>query len=273
MSLNIYIPTRGRYNMIRRGTLSKFPLSIMKNVFLVVHISELDQYRAAVPMEWRRDGLKIVPLEYTTLVDKKLLIGQHAKSEGCEKICIIDDDLVLLIRKIATDWRLRNQEHQDVIGMFQYIESLLDTYVHGALSPREGNNTIGIGTRSELLKENTRAMRFHFFKTTEFLEQVEHCRLIDVEDFDTTLQLLRKGYKNVVPYWYASGQAKTNSPGGCSLYRDNTVHDREVRKLAELHKGFVALRQKSNKTDADGFGSRTEVTIQWQRAYRSSQNG
>jgi hypothetical protein len=38
--------------------------------------------------------------------------------------------------------------------------------------------------------------------------------------------------------------------------------------MKELHPGFVTTRQKKNKTDADGFGSRTEVTVQWKQAWR-----
>ena len=63
----------------------------------------------------------------------------------------------------------------------------------------------------------------------------------------------------------------TNEDGGCSEYRTHEFHEHSARRLAELHPGLVTLRQKSNKTDREGFGTRTEVTIQWKRAWQEGQ--
>jgi hypothetical protein len=99
----------------------------------------------------------------------------------------------------------------------------------------------------------------------------EHNRLKDVEDFDVTLQLLRMGYQNAVSNWYCYNQPMTGTKGGASSYRTNQLHDEEVRKLANFHPGFVRIIQKHNKTDAGGFGTRTEVVISWKKAYEESQ--
>ena len=91
-----------------------------------------------------------------------------------------------------------------------------------------------------------------------------------MEDFDTTLQLLRKGHRNAVIHYYAQGHTDSQAPGGCSIYRTAETHDTVCRQLQQLHPEFVSLRTKTNRSDQNGFGTRTEVTIQWKRAYESS---
>lgn len=267
--MKIVIPTRKRWDSFLRGSFKYIPKSYYRDTILAVHETEVDHYIKALPRAALEAGVEVWPYDYDTLPEKKAMIGMDMLKTGVKKFCLIDDDLVFLIRINPDHFSMRNQEEHDVEEMFYYVDHLLDKYAHGAISPREGNNRVGDGDREDLNRENTRAMRFHFFRTHEYA-LMEHSRLTDVEDFDFTLQMLRRGYANVVPYWYAQGQAKTQSPGGCSIYRDNTMHDLQVRKLAAFHPGFVRLRQKSNKTDTDGFGTRTEVTVQWKAAYDSS---
>lgn len=149
--------------------------------------------------------------------------------------------------------------------MLRTIEGLLDEYAHVGVSAREGNNRAGEGD-APLLQENTRTYRVLAYQTDMFLS-VEHGRVRVMEDFDVNLQLLRQGHKNACLFYWAQGQKMTNAPGGCSTWRTHEVHEESARRLAELHPGLVSLREKHNKTDADGFGTRTEVTIQWKRAY------
>jgi hypothetical protein len=266
----IFIPSRGRANWYTRKTLSHIPLDFMHKTVVTVPHGEEDAYTKAAPRDALDKGLTILPMAYNRIADKRHKMALLAKDWLEDKMCILDDDLVFLIRRQVGHFSMRNQNHVDATNMFLYIDQLLDTYVHGAISPREGNNRAGDGNRFQLDVENTRAMRFHFFRTEQFLE-VDHSRMQTMEDFHTTLSLLRMGYKNIVPYWYAQGQAKTQSPGGCSTWRTNELHEEQAKLLAELHPGFVRLRQKSNKTDNDGFGTRTEVTISWKSAWESSQ--
>jgi hypothetical protein len=267
--MRIYIPSRGRHLTVQRQTLSRLHDDDLKRTTLVVHASEYDMYFRATPPELYTKGLRILSLDYDKFPDKKHKIGLHAAEQGESSFCVIDDDLQFLVRISDIDWRLRNQTKNDAKLMFEYISVLATVFGHGAISSREGNNRGGVGSMTDLTKTCARAMRFHFFQTELFLS-LKQGRLIDVEDFDATLQLLRRGYPNAVNFWFASGQNKTNSAGGCSLYRTNEVHDQEVRKLQAFHPKFVSLRLKSNKTDNDGFGTRTEATIQWRKAYDSS---
>ena len=121
-----------------------------------------------------------------------------------------------------------------------------------------------------LVDHNTRTLRVLAYQTQAHV-RCNHLRVSVMEDFDIALQLLEKGGSIAVSYWWAQGQRMTNESGGCSVYRSHEVHEDSARSLATLHPGLVSLRQKSNKTDRDGFGTRTEVTIQWKLAHKLGQ--
>jgi protein gp37 len=112
-------------------------------------------------------------------------------------------------------------------------------------------------------------MRMYAFRTADYLA-IDGNRLPEMEDLDTVLQLLRSGRKNAVLFYYAQGHLSSNAPGGCSHYRTADTHHAVCQQLQQLHPEFVRLRRKVSATDQNGFGTRTEVTIQWQRAAASS---
>jgi hypothetical protein len=112
-------------------------------------------------------------------------------------------------------------------------------------------------------------MRVLAFRVREYCE-CDVNRINGIEDFDTVLQLLRRGHKNAVLGYWAHDQSATNAPGGCSAWRTLAVHEANVRRLQELHPEFVSLVEKRNKTGG-AFGTRTEAHIQWKRAWLSSQ--
>jgi hypothetical protein len=147
--------------------------------------------------------------------------------------------------------------------MMIWVENLLRDYAHVGIGVRGGNNNVGTGD-APLLTENTRTMRALAYRTDDFLS-VEHGRVQVMEDFDVNLQLLRRGLKNCCINYWCQDQKMTNAAGGCSGLRTHALHEAAAVRLAELHPGLVALRQKKNKTGGE-FG---EVTIQWKRAFNA----
>lgn len=89
-----------------------------------------------------------------------------------------------------------------------------------------------------------------------------------MNDFDVNLQLLRLGYDNLLLSQFAYNQAGMQSPGGSADYRTVETQSQAAIKLAELHKGFVNLRNKINKTGE--LRERTEVTVYWKNARASA---
>jgi hypothetical protein len=221
--------------------------------------------------EYRREvgaRVRLLACPHDGISKTRQWIGKFAASEEQPKFVMLDDDLGFLIRRDQEDltkFQLRGPTKGEVRKMFRDVFAALEDDVGMVgVSGREGNNRV-----HERYVMNTRIIRFLGFQT-EVFNAMEHGRVKVMEDFDITLQMLRQGYQNLCFYVYAQGQAQTQAPGGCSDYRTHENHEASATMLAELHPGFVRLRDKKNKSGGE-FGTRKEVTISWKKAYASSQ--
>lgn len=266
----IFIPSMARSHEqnIMAGPVVDMSESARRRTAYVVPGEEVTLYRQSLDQCGFPD-VGVIACPASGIAATRLAIGETAREMGHDKFVMLDDDIRFLVRKSEDAWNLRQAEPPEVDEMFDHVETWLDRgYAHVGISAREGNNVEGVGGR-DLRNECTRTIRFLAYRTEDFLG-VEHGRVDVMEDFDVNLQLLEQGKPNVSLFWWAQGQKMTNAPGGCSTYRSHEVHERSAQRLAELHPGYVKLRQKQNKTDADGFGTRTEVTIYWKRCYEEN---
>lgn len=264
--MKIYIPSRGRHTQIAHGPLSQFNIQIFKNVVLVVPPDEVGAYHRY--LYENNLPAKICDLRYDSIGHKRKLIGEMAKAAGEETFAMVDDDVVFSTRVSPESWNLRPSTSDDIQAMLFTMEEMLQECGSVGISAREGNNRAGAGLPLSpgMAPRNTRVMRVLAYRTEEFLA-CEHGRLRCMEDFDVQLQLLGRGVSNACLYYWANNQARTNAPGGCALWRTREVHNAAAEGLAALYPGIVRLRQKQNKTDSEGLGTRTEVTIAWKKAY------
>lgn len=263
--MRVYIPSRGRADQrIFSGPAGQ--MTYRNEVFYVVSPDEAADYTRAL-VHYGVDAQLLCCDLQPDIARVREWCGLHAASDGLDKFVLCDDDVGFLVRRSADDWRLRGAEPDEVDEMLQWMSVALMVYDHVGVSAREGNNRSGEGGTLELVEPNTRIMRVQGFRTESFLK-CEHGRVRVMEDFDIALQILGRGGSNAVSYWWGQGQRKTNDTGGCSEWRTHEVHEESARRLAELHPGLVTLRKKSNIGDRDGFGTRTEVTIQWKEAAR-----
>jgi hypothetical protein len=189
-------------------------------------------------------------------------IANHAHRHGHPYFLMLDDDFRFFRRREDGSGYLRKADQPgDMEECLNVTERYLsEGYAAVGISSRQGNN------RMPACEYNTRingAMAFH----TEAYLACQHERLTVMEDFDVILQLLRSGKPNAKFSLFAYDQDKTQAPGGCSTYRTHQNHEESAYRLSELHPGLVKLREKRNRTGG-AFGTRTEVTIYWKRAYR-----
>jgi hypothetical protein len=250
-----------------RGPAKELPLGT--DVVYVVGPDEMWKY-AVVMLELGIPARLLCCPEQPNIAMVRRWIGARASAEGLKKFVIMDDDVGLLVRRGTDTWQLAGTTHDDAQAMLNWMEEALDSWENVGISAREGNNRAGVGGVLELSKTNTRLMRVQGFQTVAF-NMCEHGRTQVMEDFDISLQILENGGSNCCSYFWAQGQAMTNAAGGCSEWRTHEVHEESAKRLRELHPGLVQLREKRNKGDADGFGTRTEVTIQWKAAYTRGQ--
>lgn len=266
MTIRVYVPSLGRADQrLLKGPAMQFPNTV--EVYYVVPVKELGSYARALTEYGVPARLLACPEKGIAMT--RLWIGKHAHADGLTKFLMCDDDVGFLVRQAPDHFRLIGTGVSNTLEMLDWIEEKLEKYQHVAISPREGNNRAGNGG-TELVGENTRTLRALAYQTHAFLA-CEHGRVPVMEDFDVNLQILLSGGQNIVSFYWAQGQRMTNEDGGCSTYRSHELHEASAKKLAMLHPGFVSLREKKNKTDADGFGTRTEVTIQWKAAHKEGQ--
>ena len=250
----VWVVSRGRWE--HSDTLEETQALPYGKVFLAVHSEEREQYKPLA----HKHNCELVDMEYSTISEKRQLIAEQAGP----KFIMLDDDLRFYRRKVEGQFNLRYIKPEEMLVLIRRITNHLDTFAHVGVSAREGNNRLETPAVF-----NTRYMRVLAYRREEYLA-CEHGRINYMEDFDVALQLLRRGHQSLVISDWAQGQKGTQAPGGCALHRTNERHEEAVRNLEELHRGYVKLRQKNNKTGGE-FGSRLEATIYWQKAYQSSQ--
>ena len=240
-------------------TYEKFPDEIKKVAKIVIQESDFCDYSKV----YHSNRLIVLPQYISTLPQTRQWIHVNMGP----KVCMLDDDLVFARRRDDNRARFTPLD-VDLEWMFNCIESSLDLYAHVGVSHREGANR-----NTENVLYVGRMMRVLAYRTDITVnEEIVSDRLPDVEDFDVTLQLLRKGYPNRILNNWVHNQHGSDNSGGCSEYRTPETHARDVMKLAEFHHPFVKVVKKvtKNKWCADENGERTDATIQWKKAYASS---
>lgn len=248
--IKIFIPT---YKRDEVKTLEEFPKEILKNTFIVVQYSDRD----------RLPNLKyvtklVLPKKIKTIAPTREWIGHYCLKNKYSKFVMIDDDLKFF-RRIENSTKLRQMKKSDFKDMFTFLEKSLDKYFHAGISAREGNNHI-----EEQLSFSTRMMRVTAYRTKMYCK-LKHCRLPVMEDFDVTLQLLKKGFENIVSFEFANNQRGSGATGGCSEFRTLELQKQCAVKLAKLHSPYVTVVKKKTKTAWNGE-ERYDVRVQWKKA-------
>jgi len=260
----IAIPSRGRHKQVLgfRDTLKCLSPKLREHTFMFTHVEDGGRYRDPKILEHVND---VMMLGYWNIGEKRRQMAVEARKRGYKKILMVDDDVNFLVRRAPDNWQLRYTEDDETVDMYNDVISLLDSgYAQVSLGAREGNNRLGLGGR-EAVQPHYRGMRANAFSVDEFLS-LEHGRVPVMEDFDITLQLLRRKRLTCVTVYWATGQKATNTEGGCSIWRTHDLQEQAVYKLMDLHPGYVSARVKENKGGGE-FGTRVEATVQWKKAY------
>lgn len=272
MSFKIMIPTRGRVG--EQQTLKSLSPSLRADTILVCPAEERDmlfQHSVAAILDHEGKPVTIVtqPENITTISAKRAWMMNWAREHGIDKVLMLDDDLFFYYRYWKQeardgqgDWRLLDSNDSETT---LWITSLMDRITpevpHGGFGPRQGNNNFQDGW----LIGGARMMLALAYHVPTVLDNAEWDRINTREDMDVALQLLRKGFPNVITHDFCVGQKSYAAPGGCDIERTTEKSDADAYKLAELHPGFVKVVQKEYLGHP-----RKEVVVQWKRALGSS---
>lgn len=256
--MQILIPTYGRSD--KQSTFKHLPAKLQENTILVVQHREKHLYSAFKPK-----NLLVLPDSIQTITPTRQYIMKWAHKKGIKKVVMLDDDLRFDKRRMDEAGKFYVATEKEVLELFKRIEKELNHYAHVGVLSREGGNRV-----EESVKEATRMMRVLAYCVDTYMkEKIKFDRLPLQEDFDVTLQLLRKGYPNLVLCEWVNGQGTSGAKGGCSHFRTIALHNDNVKRLAALHTPFVKIVEKQTK-GAWGGQARLDVMVQWKKAYLSS---
>lgn len=257
----IYIPSTGRADQL--NTLRNLPPALLPNTVVVVYQKEFKEYSRIVA----GCGACIItrPLEVKGIGATRQWIIEQAHFKNEKKLVMMDDDLGFCTRRQDDLGKFLPSTNKEIINLVDDISISLNTFSHVGVLGREGGNRI-----HEEYITCSRMTRILAYNTETFIkEKIDFTRNPPMEDFDVTLQLLRKGYPNKIICWAIQGQGNSQAAGGISGWRTPARHAMAAERLAKFHKPFVKVVEKTTKT-AWGGGTRKDVIVQWKKAYLSS---
>ena len=257
----ITIPTYGRVD--KQTTYENLPLSLRERVIFVVQDRELAAWMGKPRLPLRHHVISLPP-HITTIGPTRQWMIENLNSIDHKQVQL-DDDLSFAVRRTDEPDKFVAATHKDIEDLFEEIERRLNNYAQVGVGHREGGNYA-----VEPVLSNTRITRMFGLRTDVLrAEGIRFDRLPCKVDFDLTLQLLRRGYDNIVLNQWVHNQSGSNKEGGCSHFRTHEVLEFAAHRLAELHVPFVQVVKKQTKS-AWGGGERTDVRIQWKQARRAA---
>ncbi len=251
----ILIPSKNR--MEAQFTWDNIPKELHDITFIVAPEEEVDGHRSRMRNVISRPAGK---LSYV----RQWLVETH---QHVDCIIMLDDDLSFFIRKSDSAPNLRPITDSECVDMFDELAShiCVGEFVHGGISPRQGNNWLFPKT----VVYNTRMNAVHAVSPQKLKELGVFYDEVDMmEDYHVTLSLFEKGQSNVQLARYAWDQNRgSGAPGGFSGFRTPETQKRAAEKLRELHPRHVKVVEKTPKTGAGDFaGTRTDVRIAWKKS-------
>lgn len=252
--MKIYVPTKGRIK--GQLTVQNLPKDIHKHVVIVCPSNERFWH------EQNHPGVEVVVQgnDEFNISEKRAWILNFANERGEETLVMLDDDLRFAVRRDDDPTKFRKAESEDIIFAFMEMSLFLTKDVpHAGFSAR--GSGIGEAAQRGGWQEGKRMMYVLGYHVPTVLREAVHGRLSTHEDMDVCLQLLTKGYPNLVNFTFVVDQ-KFGNPGGCTKERTLEINNADSLKLAELHPGFVRTTEKTYV----GSPNRVEVVCSWLKA-------
>ena len=255
--ITIMIPTMGRVN--KQKTLSELSSALSARTILLVEDDEFDDHDI---MHGSRCNVLALPTNIKGIAD----IRQYAV-DICKTpfLFLIDDDMVFFKRKpdsVKLERCTTMQQEELFKTLVEWLD--FDEFPLVGLSARQGNNHV-----EQDYREATRQMNFHGINISRFNDLGLKFNGSEVmEDFNLVLSLLTKGIPNRVMYQYCWNQLGSGAIGGCSQYRTPELQRECAEQLEFDYPDFVTVVEKTNKTGWKGLETRTDVRVQWQKAYQ-----
>lgn len=253
--MKLYIPSSGR--AAEQYTLRQLSPEWRRKTVVVVPEAEIDNYHLYIPHD-----ISLLGCPHKGIGPTRQFIIAAAYPD---KVVMMDDDLRFFKRRLDNRTKFQDAYDDDMDNMLAAIERQLGYYAAVGVCPREGGNRYPLHTYN-----NVRLLRVLAYDTIILSTQDIDFRTTPVmEDFYVSLSLLTRGYQNIMLSDWCHNQRGSNERGGCSQYRTMEMQRDAALMLKQYFPEFVSVVTKNTKT-AWGGQERTDVKIQWKRAYASS---
>jgi hypothetical protein len=262
VSARIYIPSAGRAS--RQITLSTIPKKWLPHTTLVVPEGQGPGYM-------QHTDIDVVECPASSIGGTRQWIIDTTDDDY---ILMMDDDLYFYHRAEPFKVGLVGNTKKDNTLMIETLFGTLASgkYIHVGVAPRTEASFYLCGH-----KICTRINNVHGYDVKQMRKLGKKIgarfdKLKLMEDFHVTLTLLENGFPNKVLLDYVWNQPGSNTDGGCSTYRTPEAQAKAARKLAALHPDYVKVVEKKvvGKTSWEGMKTRTDVRIQWHKAYANA---
>lgn len=257
MAFTIYIHTKGRLGkQATLNSLSESPHLLARTV-LVVENSELEAHEDLYGLDCQVIGHPCKGLSAT----RQWIV------DNCPTpyLFMIDDDM-RFFKRIGDTVKLQEAFPDELEQMFSLMMHWLDSegLAVVGLSARGGNNNV-----PHPHVDATRQTGFHGLCVESFKGMgLRFDKIPLMQDFYMLLDLLTQGCANRVLYTFCWNQiAGSGASGGCSTYRTAEMMAECANKLKEAFPDFVTVVQKEAKSGWKGLTRRTDVRIQWKKAF------
>lgn len=258
--LTIYIPTHRRVD--RQLTWSWLPEAAKAHTWLVATPDEAEGLDLL--------GYPVLACPASGIADtRQWIIDQHDVDRLGPVAWLIDDDLRFLVRRTDDPSKFRTpvKGSADVQRLVDDMAAMMQHVPMGGISDRSGANRVTDAYRRHIRIYDTWAINV----ATARQLGIRVNRLRFMEDFDTHLQFLTRGYDTLALNMYAKEDSASNVMGGCSVYRD-AAGQREAAE--QLHANWPEFVKLTERPGWKGMGeTRLDVRVSWQKALEYGRAG
>jgi hypothetical protein len=231
--IQIFIPSRSRSECIR--TIYALSDDLWKNITIVVPHNQYDRYRLSIP-------LKINILRFNGVgIETKRDFILNLRQTG--KLIMLDDDLKFY-KRTEDGTRFPSILPQKTEKMIEDISSSLNNFPMVGLIDKFMSQTQPRG--SVLCHRFNQVLGINRDLLPKPWPQF---RVPHDEEHDFHLQLLTRGHRTIVLTEWSKSD-RSDAPGGCSDWRNETVLRQAHEKLVELWPGIVTIDTSKEKPKA-----------------------
>jgi len=256
--MRIYIPTAGRVHAQRTVQALGPELCAAYRATLVCPKSEAATLLRNYP------GIGVVTFGGKGMGSKRQHILDNSDDQH---VLMLDDDLGSWSARIESpdgSVRYLKATQAQIRAVLRSLPDLLRTHGHGCIGHRLFANS------RPAIAHTTRHLRALAYDRDYLHRTGVKFRLPLMEDFDVQLQLMAYGAFGFQLNTITHEQTGSNSSGGCSAWRTPALQAATAAKLVKLHPHCVSVVQKRQKNANGGWGTRTDVRINWAKAVCSS---